>query len=522
MDLSNLIEQLRATSTKAKLVAAGLVLASIAIVTVGGVVATRPHYTMIRSELSDRESAAAQRALAEAGIQFRVSDWPGPYVLYVDESQELEALAAIAISGALDGPKRGITTDSSGPMDVFMSSGERSQAMQKRYWQEAEKILESFEFVRKADVRTNAPESSPFRAERERSGSATLTLAPGTNLTRQQRNNVADVVSFYLDVPHDRLVITDQFGDSIWRPTDEGDTLANPASLLEYTKSYNEMLETAAMEHLAVAYGDGRVRVNVVSEWDHDQMTSILQLPETDKVIREQESSKSETPAGSSRVGGAAGAASNFGLDSAQIPVDAVPGSGSPPVATSKEERTLYETGRETRHVLHVGPDLRRMYVSVFVDQDLQEELGNEAFAELERVVKAAVGFDEQRDAFEMSTAPFTSIKPVLDEDGNPIPVEEESVPNPMLETLLERGVEIVAALAFVIVLLKSLKGSRSTDASTGSAAPAVQSEAAPAPSDVDTPDIILQQVEGLVRDDPERVGKILSRWAREEVKAGS
>ena len=522
MNLSNLFEQLQAASTKAKLIAAGLVLASVAIVTVGGVVATRPHYKLIRSELTDRENAAAQRALAEAGVRFRVSEPPGPYVLYVDENQEFEALRAIAISGALDPMTRGIATNSDGPMGVFMSSGERSQAMQKRDWQEAEKILESFEFVRKAQVRTNAPDSSPFRPDRPRSGSVTLTLTPGTSLSRQQRNNVAKVVQNHLDIDPDRLVVTNQYGDSLWTSEEQGDALSNPSSLLDYAKHYNEMRESAAMKHLAAAYGDGRVQVSVVSEWNHDQTTSILQSPDTDKVVRESETSKTETPTGGgSSVGGPAGAASNFGIDSAQIPADALAGQKAP-VATSKEERTVYETGRETRHVLHVGPDLKRMYVSVLVDQKLEEELGSDAFRELERVVKAAVGFSDERDTFDIGRAPFASLEPELDEDGNPIVVEEEPAPNPMIDTLLERGVEIVCALAFVIVLLKSLKGGRSDANATPQTGPAAAPAGAAEVGEVETEDIVLSQVEGLVRNDPERVGKILSRWAREEVKAGS
>lgn len=523
MNLSRLVEQLSNLSLKAKLAASGFVLATVAIVTVGGLVAVRPHYKMVRSELSDRESAAAQRALAEAGIPFQVSQPPGPFVLYVDESQEFEALRAIAISGALEPADRGITTGADGPMSVFMSSGERTQAMQKRYWQEAEKILESFEFVRRAEVRTNSPESSPFRPDRPRSGSVTLTLVPGTNLTRQQRSNVARVVRNHLGVEPDRLVVTDQYGESLWGPEDQGDSATNPSSLLEYSENYNRMLEEAAMEHLAAAYGPGRVRVNVVSEWDHDQMTSIRQSPDADKVVRESETSKTETPTGGSGVGGPAGAASNFGVDELQIPADAVAG-GSPPVATSKEERTLYETGRETQHVLSIGPHLKRMYVSVFVDRKLEEELGTEAFAELLNVAKIAVGFSAERDVFEVGKAPFSSLEPEVDENGNPIVVEEESGPNPMLETLLERGVEIVAALAFVIVLLKSLKGGRGSTADRAADGPGgAPSEAANADANEgDAEDIILQQVEGLVRNDPERVGQILSRWAREEVKAGS
>ncbi len=519
--LKRLLEELKGTSGKAKLAAASVLLGVIAIVSIAGVVATRPHYKLLYSGLSDSDSASAQRALAEAGIDYKISQPPAPYFVYVDEAREFEALRAVAASGALERPDRGILSGD-GASSVFISSNERAQIVQKRYWQEAEKILESFDFVLKADVRTNTPTTSPFADAKPRSGSVTLKLAPGTLLSRSQKSNVANVVSFYLDVPAERLVVTDQHGESLWSP-DQASSSDNPESLLEHAEGYNSRLAERAMEMLDAAYGSGRARVRVITEWDHDRRTKVSRNP-GDRVAREEETTKSETPQGTGRAGGVPGTGAN-------LPGAATAPSGPDGVAKNTESRVLYDTGVATEHLLQVGPRLQRLHVSVLVDDKLQEEIGAEHFSELLNVVKTAVGYDVERgDRFEIGQAPFASLQPELDENGKPVvPEGVSSGPSRTVELLLERGVEILAALAFLVVLLRTLRsekkqaesrlaGSKGRTPSAGGAGGIGDEEQADLePAALHPEALLLRQVDDLVKNDPERVGKILSRWAREE-----
>lgn len=510
--LTRLWSELKAASGTAKLVAAAVVIGVVAIVSVASIFATRPHYKLLYGGLSDKDNAAAQRALAEAGIDFRTSQPPGPYFLYVDEAQEFEAARAVAASGALERPDRGIlSTD--GAASVFVSSGERAQIVQKRYWQEAEKMLESYDFVTSAEVRTNSPPASPFANEKPRSGSVALNLVPGTTLSRQQKNNIANVVSFYLDVQPERLVITDQSGETLWSPDGSDDESGNE-TLIDHAESYNANIALRAMELLDAAYGQGRARVRVVSQWDHDRRTRVSKSPGKN-VVRESETTKSATPQGSRSVGGAPGTSSNISGG----PSGPTAGE-STPIATNSESRTVYETGVATEHVLQVGPRLERLYVSLLVDDELEQEIGSEGFSQLVNVVKTAVGYEAQRgDQIEIGMAPFEGLKPVLDEHGQPLaPQELESPgPSPVLRLLLERGVEMIAALAFVIVLLRTLKSEKKSARSEVAAAQAAAASEVVVEPQIDPEELLLHQVDGLVKNDPERVGKILSRWARED-----
>jgi len=95
---------------------------------------------------------------------------------------------------------------------------------------------------------------------------------------------------------------------------------------------------------------------------------------------------------------------------------------------------------------------------------------------------------------------------------------------------VLQRGVEIAAALVFALLLLSSLRGSKR---SAAAAAPAGDGATAghttarvpvggPGEPMVDPETLARAQIEELVRSDPRRVGEILSRWAGEGAAARS
>jgi hypothetical protein len=75
---------------------------------------------------------------------------------------------------------------------------------------------------------------------------------------------------------------------------------------------------------------------------------------------------------------------------------------------------------------------------------------------------------------------------------------------------LIERGIEIVAAIFFLLVLVTSLRGARK-------AVVAAKAAGTPPPPSEPEPELLARhQIEELVRTDPRRVGEVLSRWADE------
>ncbi len=532
-DLQAIFAKLQAASTRAKVSALLVVAAIVGVVSIAGTVASSPHFTLLYSELTDAESAAVQKALAEGGVRFKVSQPPAPFFVYVDESDYYAAQNSVAIAGALERAATGITTSDKGAGSVFMSSGERNQTVLKREWQELERQLEALDFVTRALVTTSVPDPSPLRRGEKMTASVVLQLRSGSDLNEDQARNIARIVRHRFNIPPENLVLSDQAGRSLYDPT--GDGFGDGTSLIEYSTQYDRELARKANEALDFALGAGRAFVTVTSEWDHDRSTMISEVVDPVKVIVSEESSKTETPSGgSSGVGGTPGTGSNligdgFGVDNAGFATGPA-AAPSEALATTKDDRKQYETGRSTTHRVRTAPTLQRLSVSLFLDESL-----NERQAELEEVVKAAVGFEDEsprRDAFQSIVTPLVSAEPVGEGEGEGGPAEDSapSGPNPMVEMLLEYGVEIVAAIGFLVLLLRTLKSSAHDKAAgnaggAGGPRGAGGSGAAAYGADgeeLDPEALARAQVEELVRSDPERVGEILARWVREGETAES
>jgi flagellar biosynthesis/type III secretory pathway M-ring protein FliF/YscJ len=139
--------------------------------------------------------------------------------------------------------------------------------------------------------------------------------------------------------------------------------------------------------------------------------------------------------------------------------------------------------------------------------------------------VKTAVGFVDQRDAISSLTAAFATLK--RDEQGKLLPppaVEPVEGPSRLTEMMIDRSVEIVAALIFLFVLMKALKRKPDVTAQlagqgSGSVDPNFSSL-----EEIEDPRIrelvARRQIDELIKNDPERVSLILSRWVTEDMKA--
>jgi flagellar M-ring protein FliF len=510
--LTTFFEQVSNTSpaTRGVLALAGLVLA--ASVGVVSYQANQTEFTLLYSELDESRAASIQAALANGGMHFRVSAPPAPYSIRVEEKFYYKAQNAVAIAGALKSAPKGINPSSAGASAVFLSASERAQDVMKREWQEAEKQLEVFEWVARATVTTSIQDTNPLRKRKPVTVAVALRLRGSGGLTVEQVNTVTDIVCFRFGVPRENVVLSDQYGNNL--RSNASDSLL--AGILEHQSRYDALLASKTNEVLRRILGLDRAYVIVNSEWTHEQTSSIQEsLDDEHKVVISEETFSTKTPQGANQSGGAAGVASNiineYGTNHAATPV-APNASGLPmprEVATTDERRKTTLVGRTTESRINIAPRLSRLTITLFLEDSVKEHA-----QELEASVKSCVGFDERRgDVFSSTTLRFASLE--RDDDGAPVvaPVEIPAEPtSPMFEIALERGVEIVAALAFIFVLLKSLKSRGTPVVATNEARPLDQQE------DVDRELLARAQVDDLLRTDPQRVSDVLSRWAAEEI----
>jgi len=537
-DLQSLLAEITKAPLKTKVAAALVVVAVAGVLGISGMVASRPHYVTLYTGLDDGERVAVEKALAGSGVSFRASQPPGPYTIYVDDGGYDQAQIAVALAEALKRTPSGINANEGGASTIFMSAGERQQSMLKREWQETEHLLQQLDFVNRATVTTSSPGNSPLRAKEPVTVSVALNLHGAGSLTSDEATAVAKLVRYRFGVPAENVIISDQAGHILYDPDDDDGPDAR--SPLEHAATYDRELAGKVNSALQLAFGERKVLVTVTSEWNYDQSTTISETLDPETVPLSTETRTTKTPQGApfgpSGAGGAVGTAANlasgFGVDNAAIPgQDDAPAAAE--AAETSDEKTVFDAGRSRTQTVRNTPHLARLSVSLVMDESLGDKRD-----EIVDLVKAAVGFNDVRDdVLGVSTTSFSTDELVPEEEGEG--AAAPSAPNPTIELLLTRGVEIVAALGFVVLLFLSLRGGKKRAAKAGA-----QAAGAPGTSgargtakkpgaagalgldfddeDLDPVLVARAQIEELVKTDPRRVGEILSRWANDDSAVGA
>jgi flagellar M-ring protein FliF len=477
-------------------------------------VASRPDLVQIWRGLSSAEAAEYKSALAQAGIPFRSSP-PPENGIWVDSSKRMAAEAQVALGGYRPTTK-GIQLTDGGIDSAFISARSRNQMAEKREWQECEMQLQHLSFVESATVCSSGAERGVFTSHEDPTISVTLGLRHGEVLDPTQARTVATLVRTRFNVPLENITIVDMRGNLIHDGSDSDGTLSG-SDLFAQKRRHDSDTERRANRALEIALGKGMAHVTVNSVWKYDQTETIQEsaLPDQDPVALYSSTSESETSQARSLAGGPAGVSSNITQDFGNE--SAIPGQASSagPLQTSSSSETRNLVGRSTQHTLSRTPSISRLSVALVTDESVAANL-----EQLEKMVKAAVGFDTERgDDFASYATPLASLQ--RDESGKIIPAEEPeplAPPNEYLQLAVEHGVEVLAALAFIFVLLKSLRGAKRA-AALGSA-----HATSGGPNDGDDdgdvfanldPDLLARvQVEELVKSDPEKVSEILAQWA--------
>ncbi len=519
--LKTLFDQLKDSSVGSKAVAGLVGLALVLALGVTAVVTNRPHLEVAFQGLNDQEVSRVTLALSEAGIAFDATQPPAPYTVFVDRNKTNEAKAAAYGAEALTKPLRGIRPDA-GMGSVFQGSEERLQAVRKREWQEMESIIETIEAVHSASLRTSPESRNPLMRARQKPVTAAVTLRmAGTHrLTNELAYTVARMVSAGLGIEMAGLVVTDQAGHAAFSgSTDKGEE--TPLELFSIKQDFDREKAELANRILEETLGPNKARVTVESVWNFDQSTITVDASSGKGSKISETKNTTETPLGAPlAVGGTPGASANVvdgseaaGLDLGNVsPKQA---SVEPLVSKTNEEKIEYRPSTTRTQTVRTVPTVQRLSIAAFFDESLPAE----QLEGLSEAIKAAVGFDAERsDDFKAVSVPFFQPE-VLEETeesaGELAPVSE---PDPLMETLLERAVEIVSAVVFLLVLLKSLKSSKGTTGTSQSRA----DDASGNTSELDPELLARVQIEELLSSDPDKVGEILSSWARDEVKAGA
>lgn len=392
-----------------------------AVVGLGGIVwfAGQPSYEVVFVATTQDQITRAKQALNQAGVSFK----PDGDSFQVERSQA--GLARQALNGAgLGGLEAPLLSGGSLIEDGATKAFRLDEA--KRVM--AERAILKLKEVVGVNVSASRPNRMVAFRDTQRSQQARATVlidvAMGAPF-ESTAHAAASIASAQLGVPMENIEVVSAAGSRRWRYNPDRAAGAGSSEFLTMQRGISQEKTDLAQQRLDQMW-PGKTSVQVTVELDPSwEVRSEKVLPDEPIMISE-ETSKDST-------------------DGAAVAADAA-------ASKSKNEQKTrkYVTEIGERRTGKMAPEIRRMSVAVLYDRSLTEQEGF-VEADLEKAVKAIVGWDPDRDSDEsFSTLTGTFAPP---------PEIEVASGGPGIGEMITRWGPTVGQVLGVIVVVMFLRG---------------------------------------------------------------
>jgi len=424
--------------------------------------ARTPSFTMLYSDLSERDLSQVAEALKSSQIPYQIETGAG--AILVDAAKADDARMTLASAGLPKGGARGFEL-----LEEQEAFG-TSQFLERARYQHAiegelSRSIARIDNVRAARVHLAMPAETVFaRQRRDPSASVIIDLYAGRTLAPPQIEAITHLVAASVpNLPAGRVTIVDSRGNLLMSENADKE-MAVTAQRYDHTRRLEQAYVARIEEILAPMVGTDGVRAQVnadldftVSEQTRESFNPDLPAIRSERLLEEARAGEGPggVPGALSNSPPAAASAPEATAEGAGAAADAV---GTPPIATAAQtdsaaqapqnRRTQttrnYELDRTISHTRPSPGAIRRLSVAVVVrnpsppatpaaegkaGDEAQEastpapvEFTPEQLARMTQLVRESIGFDEARgDTVSVTGATFLA---------PPLP---ESLPEPPL-----------------------------------------------------------------------------------------
>ncbi len=416
------------------------------------------HYSVLFSNLGERDAASIVQVLEEARIPNRYQAGSGAVFVPADEVHSARLLLASQDMPAAGGVGFEMFEDGNGLSDSQFIESARYQRAQEV---ELQRTIASLRAVRAARVHLAVPRPTVFVRDRKpASASVFLSLHGGRMIQPAQVNSIVNLVASSVpDMEAAQVTVVDESGNLLSSMPDKAEE--NPLSQIEQRTQrledrYRERIEAL----LTPLVGRGRVQAQVSVNLNQEMIEETREIFDNEnQVIRSEQIS--ERIGNSELARGIPGALSNqppmtpADVQAGEADDGNQPAASEPDVPVQSEALRNFEIGRTLQHIQQPMGEIRRISAAVVVDQkrltndEGEVELTPYAEEELARMtdlVRQAIGFSEERDdRISVINAAFQ----VLQED----PAIEFTEPG-LLERMDWGGLLRMAAISILLLLL--------------------------------------------------------------------
>ena len=412
--------------------------ASIAVIAALLLWASAPQYRVLYSNLSEADGGSIIAELDSRSIPYRFSQ--GGQALMVPGNQVHKLRLQLAEQGLPKGGNVGLELMENQAFGISQFAEQINY--QRGLEGELARSMESLGPVAGARIHLALAKDSVFVRRREPAkASVVLTLEPGRALGEGQVNAIAHMVSSSVpDLPTEAVTVVDQDGRLLSSP-DGGSTGLDGTQLdyvAEVERTYRQRIEAI----LTPILGRDNVRAQVTAQLDFSRREETAERytpnqSSNEAAVRSRQTSLNLD--GDDLASGVPGALSNSPPGYAESPIatpseddegattDEAQGdeeeAGEPAPQSrghlNRDDVINYEVDRQVSHVEHQRGQVERLSAAVVVDyqqtpadepdaEPTATPLGDEELAQVERLVRQALGFSETRgDQVTVVNRPF-------------------------------------------------------------------------------------------------------------------
>lgn len=380
--------------------------------------ANRPDYVVLFSDLKPTDSASVIAKLKERKIAYEVRG-DGSSVAVSPPEIVHELRIELAGEGVPQGGVVGLEIFEN--TNLGTTTFQEKIKLQRAIQGELERTIGSLEAVRSARVHIAQPEKSVFAKKgSEPTASVMLQIEPGFELTKAQIKGITNLVAGSVEGLNPKHVtLVDVRGNLLSIDEDNENALTMEATRLQYQREVEKGFATRIEQMLMKVLGPNRVIARVSADLDfsstereEESFDPGGQVIRSERVVEE--------GAGQQQRGGVPGVVSNLTND----PNLLSPAGAGASESSRREAVKNFEVSRAISKTSSPRGKLTRLSVAVLVDgvyeklrptaegepvpDPVVKPLEPEMIAQIESVVRSAVGFDAARgDTVTVENIPF-------------------------------------------------------------------------------------------------------------------
>ena len=354
---------------------------------------SEPEQKTLFQGLAETDKAAVADVLETGGIGWHLDDGTGAITVAADDYYRARMLAA-----SEDVPKAAASgTDLLDTIPMGSSRPVEAERLRQARERELALSVQEIDGIEAARVHLAEAERSLFvREAAPTRASVFVTVARGRRLGEEQVAAIVNLLAGSVSaLTPDNVNVVDQHGRLLSRPTGTDSGLADR---IDYQARLEDKLREQLAQLLGPMFGPGNFTVEVQAEVDLTEASSARESYDKDKVLTSERSESSNDAA----VGGYGipGATSNVPPPASQVANGPPASSAAPPSGTTESESAdrNYAVGRELSVTKAAPGGLKRLSVAVVLSETAgKKKLGSQDVAQVEQLVRSAIGIDDAR-----------------------------------------------------------------------------------------------------------------------------